>query len=168
MLPDPAANPGDPLLAGADPATSEQRIRRLEDALANLQNTEWLAEHIAERVSDRLQANGAALPQAKVPATPESIPPTEESRSWFLFDLIRETRAMVNMFFDPRYRVSPFTWAVVLFTLPLVLLSGWWFPGAWIPIVGHFVDKAFDLVIALAAYKALAREARRYQASRAA
>ena len=160
MLPDPA-----------DPAATELRLRRLEDSLANLQNAEWLAEHVADRVSERLQErlalNGATLPQAKVSAAPvtEPIPaaPADEQHTWFLPALVREARAMVRMFFDPRYRVNLVTWMAVLFTLPLVLLSGWWFPGAYIPLVGPYLDKLLDLIIAFMAYKALAREARRYQ-----
>ena len=157
MLPDP------------DPAATELRLRRLEDSLANLQNAEWLAEHVAERVSARLEhhlANGA-LPQVKAAEVPAEAPvaePAKDSPSWFLPELVREIRAMVHMFRDVRYHVNPLTWVVVLFTLPAALLTHFWFPFlSWIPVAGTILDKLFALTIAFIGFKALSREARRYQ-----
>ena len=80
-----------------------------------------------------------------------------------LFDTFRELRLIWRMFRDHRYRVGWFTWFMVLTFLPLILLSGWWFPPAWLPIVGSYLDKMMNVILAFFVYKALSREARRYQ-----
>jgi hypothetical protein len=48
--------------------------------------------------------------------------------------------------------------------LPVILLSKWWCPLSWLFLVGDYLDKIVDVILAWVVYKALSREARRYQA----
>jgi len=167
----------------------EQRVQRLEDAVATLQDTSLVEEHVLERVQVLLQARPeapaplarsaaaqkmydaarftAAPPNAApAPATPSADPPAASARlqhpPWLLFDLFAELRAMVLMFFDRHYHTAWTTRLAVFVVVPLVLLSHWWFPFAWVPIIGPVVDKLVDLALAFFLYKTLGREAHRY------
>ncbi len=168
----------------------EQRVQRLEDAVAALQDTHLVEERLIERAQLLLheRAATAAPPPARppiaqqvydaarftplrpasppVPETtlPELPPPTPSvlHRPWLLLDLAAELRAMAAMFFDRSYRTAWTTRAAVLVLVPAILLSHWWFPFAWVPVVGPLVDKVVDLGLAFFLYKALSREAQRY------
>jgi hypothetical protein len=109
------------------------------------------------------------LPRPEPPAAdPLSLVlPSRVDRPWLLFDLFAELRAMVRMFFDIHYHVAWTTRLIVLVLLPAILLSHWWFPFAWVPVVGTLGDKLVDLVLAFAIYKVLSREAHRYMETRA-
>jgi hypothetical protein len=184
--------------AGADapghPAESlEQRVQRLEDAVAALQDTRPLEDRVIERVSEQLgitvprrepdprtehmitaERRTAAPPadgvstQETPPLPPQGTSPLIARHPWLLFDLLGELRAMVRMFFDVRYHVAWSTRVTVLILLPLIFLSGWWCPLAYVPLLGPVVEKVVDLVLAFFVYKALSREARRYREIRAA
>ncbi len=182
-----AKNPTSPPLAGNDqavasavspvPESFEDRMRRLENAVAELHNTGPLEERIVERVVARilrkpvearrepteivLEAARTLLP---VPLPPPAVlvqrdpkgPPRPHSAMGFL----AEIRAIIAMYFDPRYRLS---WVGRLAPLVAVILMFfcWWFLSA-IPIVGLLLDKVLDVGLILVAYKVLAHEARRY------
>jgi hypothetical protein len=171
----------------------EQRVQRLEDAVAALQDTHLVEERLIERAQVLLQeragtAVNAARPLAAqqvydaarfIPPRPAAAaapaaerlelspitPPPLVHRSWLLFDLAAELRAIASMFFDRNYRTAWTTRAAVLVLVPAILLSHWWFPFAWVPIVGPLVDKVVDLGLAFFLYKALSREAHRYLGS---
>jgi hypothetical protein len=178
MLPDPVVHPGNLSLeeTGLPAASLEQRVQRLEQSVAGLQDTQRLEERIIERVQERLQhgpadhvAAGGPLPQVKDSHPPRegifvsSTPAPEPTRpAWLLVDFLSEARAMVRMFFDWRYRVALSTWIVVVLMVPMILFSDWWFPLAYLPWVGKYFDKVLDIALAFLAYKALSREARRY------
>lgn len=178
---------------GAEPL--EQRVQRLEDAVAALQDTRPLEERVVERVSQRLgitppkpepepeprteymvtAARRTSPPppdglstQDVAAVSPRPAPPVLLRHPWLLFDLLGELRAMVRMFFDVRYHVAWSTRVTVLVLLPLIFTSGWWCPFAYIPFLGSLVEKVVDLVLAFFAYKALSREARRYRDLKAA
>jgi hypothetical protein len=183
---------------GADapgpPAESlEQRVQRLEDAVAALQDTRPLEERVVERVSERLgitppkgepdprtehmitaerrtappPADGLST-QETPPLPPQGPPPLITRHAWLLFDLLGELRAMVRMFFDVRYHVAWSTRVTVLTLLLLIFTSGWWCPLAYVWFLGPLVEKLVDLVLAFFVYKALSREAHRYREIRAA
>ena len=67
------------------------------------------------------------------------------------------------MMLDSRYHMAWTTHLIVWLFLPAILLSGWWFPLAWLPVVGHYLDKVLDLLLGFCIYKALSRELRRYR-----
>jgi hypothetical protein len=187
----------DPLLTGETPTVEavgppealEQRVRRLEELVATLQDTQQIEERVVERVQARLKtvAEPAAVPVAIAPPVAEQMydaarytmppqaaplpePPVAPARllphAWLVFDLYTEARAMFRMFFDIHYHVAWTTRLVVLVLVPLILLSHWWFPFAWVPVFGSLADKMVDLILAFFVYKALSREAYRYMETR--
>jgi hypothetical protein len=171
----------------AQPMTPiEMRIRRLEDALAQLQQI-----RAAElRVTTGQSANPAAPVAAPAAAPPHQAPtdklwdlgvralatPAEVARAfaqppgdprsrrgWLFFESVTELRAIFRMFTDPRYRLS---WAGRIAPLALtvlILLSGWWLPLYYVPIFGNVLDNAVNLLLAYVLFKLLAHEARRYR-----
>jgi len=168
----------------------EQRVRRLEDAVATLQDTCPLEERIVERVSRRLnrgpthalQESGGVLNAGRqlLPAALHLIrtkaddaerraPSGQPGRAWLFFDAYAELRTMVRMFFDPRYlstwptRIVPL--ALLALILMLILTSWIWLPGTSIlpTSIMTIVDKIVDVALAFLAFEILQREARRYR-----
>jgi hypothetical protein len=86
--------------------------------------------------------------------------------SFLVIDLFVEAVAIFRMFFDFTYKVGWTTRILVLILLPAILTSYWWFPGTQIQYIGTYLDKLVDLALAFILYKALSREALRYQQSR--
>jgi hypothetical protein len=163
----------------------ELRIRRLEDALAQLQ-----AMRAAE---GRITTSQAAHP---VPvATPAPAPahqaptdklwdlgkrvlntPVEVARNlgappgaissrpgWLTLESIAEVRAIFGMFTDPRYRLSWPARITPLALTALIVLSWWWVPFTSVPFLGLVLNKSIDLVLAFVLFKLLGHEARRYR-----
>jgi hypothetical protein len=165
----------------------EQRVRRLEDAIAQLQDLQGIQTRVPERVPRPAQQGqpatpslasadlllnvgkhlfeAAAAPVAQ-PAPPPPARPPLSGRArgvWLFWDIVAEARAILRMFVDPRYRMS---WAGRLVPVGLAaafVLSSWWVPGTSIPLVGFWVNKAADLVLAFVLFKVLGYEARRYR-----
>ena len=178
------APPGNGLAEGL-----EQRLRRLEEAVAQLQDTRELEERLWERMSGRAAENQpaslresatqvmveagrrllpAAVEMMSQPAvsppvaTPMSQPPVLPRYNWLVWDMYKEVQDTIRMFLDSRYQVS-WTARLVPFTaLILMLLSGF-LPTNNIPIIGMLLEKVLDLVLAFMAYKALSREVHRYR-----
>jgi hypothetical protein len=175
--------PGSGTLPGR-PDPLEERVCRLEDAVAVLQDTSRLEERILERVAGRLdggilssnaEATGIVVNAGRrlLPAARQTPAAGGEAfsdlpavlglmqrPSWLLLDFYREVRAMVRMFFDGRFRVSwmarvvPIV-AVTLFFVSLLLIHG-------ITIIGPVLDRLVDVVLVCIVYKVLSREAQRY------
>jgi hypothetical protein len=169
----------------------EQRMHRLEDAVAALQDTRQLEERLVERVVDRLIRNPPApreepaslvieaprapllpslgLLRSLAGTLPEALPaaaPAAQS-SWLLTDTVTEARAIFRMFFDVRFRVARSVELLSLGLIIMILTSWYWLPGtSLLPgIVSSLLVKAVDLVLAFVLYKILSREARRYRAA---
>jgi hypothetical protein len=165
----------------------EQRVCRLEDAVAALQNTKELEERLVERVTRRTRRDnakalkesaGAIMEAGKqiLPSTLSILHSQAEHaeqhlagapgarRPWILFEAYAEARAMVRMFLDPHFRLS---WPARLLPALLLfaILTSWlWLPGtSLLPSVMTVVDKLVDLILAFLAYKVLSREAQRYR-----
>ncbi len=166
----------------------EQRVRRLEDAVAGLQDTHPLEERILERVSRRLnhgsaraledssgvlnagrQLLPAALDLIRTKAVDAErrgvVPPRPGIRPWLFFDAYAELRTMVRMFLDPRYRPTWPARIAPVALLALILTSWIWLPGTSLfpTSIMTLVDKTVDLVLAFLAFKILHREVRRYR-----
>jgi hypothetical protein len=179
----PGTSPG--RLSEADRAGLELRLRRLEDALAQLQDLQAMEARVAERVAGRLiheppgtpaEAHAAVLLEfgkrllrAPVEAArhvvtrPGSPIAGAGHRLRFVREAAAELRAIFRMFVDPRYRLS---WAGRLVPAALVFLfatSWWWVPGTSIPLFGTLLNKTVDLSLAYALFKVLGREAQRYR-----
>jgi hypothetical protein len=168
----------------------EQRVRRLEDAVASLQDTNQVEERVVERVTARLQnrpvpsehvserplaPQPAAAPEAPrpEPTAPllnlSALPSPDTIRhAWLFIDVLAELRAMVRMVFDVRYHVAWTARLTVLVLVPFILTSHWWLPVAGVPVIGPILDKLLGLVLAFFVYKALSREAQRYRQMQAA
>jgi hypothetical protein len=155
----------------------EQRIRRIEDALAHLQlqrSTETRIAAPAAASPPPPAATAAILDMGKrllgaaadavTPATPPAASSTLRGRSiWFLWDTWAEARAIARMFVDPRYYLSWSARVLPMILLGAILTSYYWVPGTTIPLLGGWINKAVDLVLAFVLFKWLGHEARRYR-----
>jgi hypothetical protein len=162
----------------------EERVRRLEDAVATVQDTRHLEERVAEKVAERLgsaansgQESAGFLVDAgrrMLPATVEMLgsqlmavelkPRASAGNShpsWLLFDAWAEAQTILRMFLDRRYRLSWAARFVLPAALGCMLISWLFFSSIW--IIGPIVDKVMDLALAFVAYKVLSREAQRYR-----
>jgi hypothetical protein len=161
----------------------EMRIRRLEDALAQLQAMRGVESRITTSQAPRPVPMATAAPSHQAPT--EKVwelgkrvlaAPVAAARSlggppgligsrpgWLVLESIAEARAIFRMYTDPRYRLS---WtariAPPLLTF-VILISWWWVPFSSVWIVGTLLDKSIDLVLAFFLFKLLAHEARRYR-----
>jgi hypothetical protein len=182
MADDAVAAHSDSPGAGWTGDTLEQRVQRLEDAVATLQDSTRLEERVTERVAERLAGCGPtsiqpcndrfmesprptvpAMPRPTTGATPPPAPdPVILRQPWLLVDVLAELAAIFRMFFDVRYHVGWSARLTVLVLVPLLLLSHWWLALVGIPFVGPIFDKVVDLFLAFVIFKALSREARRY------
>jgi hypothetical protein len=192
---EPEAAGAGPHADGSDHSgeTLEQRVHRLEDAVAALQDTHIMEERITEQVIGRvgrpagpaatgiIDANqhpaAAQAPDGTAPAEAPAAAPAPEPppRSWAFVETFRDIRTAFRMFFDHRYRAS---WSayLALMILAYVLVSQWlWTLWGVVPLIGllagpmhltfigTILDKAVGLVLALFAFKLLHRELRRYR-----
>jgi hypothetical protein len=155
---DPANNHGDPPNHLAE--SLEQRIHRLEDAVAALQDTQIMEERIMERVIGKVRTKkdvdgtgiveaerrtaaprtpvpqAVATPVPPAPSPPPPAPSVAGKRSWVIIEVFRDIRTGLGMFFDPRYRAS---WSayISLMILAYVLVSHWlWSLWAGVPLLG--------------------------------
>lgn len=170
----------------------KQRISRLEDAVAALQDTRPLEDRLVERVVERVAAPGVvsaeakattrrrgrsfgvvrreddvALPAAVPVQAPSPAPPPQPlpgRSAWFVLDLWGELRTIGRMYVDRGYRMR---WLARL--TPVVVLVGmwlsWYFLDGHLFFIGALMDKLIDLFLIVVTYKVLSREADRYRAS---
>jgi hypothetical protein len=163
----------------------EERIRKLELALAELQNTSDLESRVAARVSNQiaqeLAPGGGASSKASLvelgkrllgvmsPPAPRTLGPRPDGKrpGWLVLELWAEARAIFRMYVDPRYRM---TW--VGRVVPVVLVIAFIFASycvALIPLIGPFLVKipflveAVQLLMAFVLFKVLSHEARRFR-----
>jgi hypothetical protein len=163
-----------------------QRVHRLEDAVAAIQDTRQLEQRVADRVAERVRANvpsgnplfsrlvidaprhlPAAIPVNPAPHAQIAQRPSPWKQQWLLVDLVAEARAIMYMFFDPRYRLS---WGIrtMTFGLLLAIFTSWiWIPGITLMLfpINFIVVKVVDIVLAYFLVKILVREGRRYRAT---
>jgi hypothetical protein len=187
--PDDVGANGLPPSAPADPAVAslEQRVRRLEETVAQLQDTRALEERISERLASRgrldavkdsagmlFSAGKQLLPvaadvirtetAAAATPRPSGAPPRP---GWLLFDTLAEMRLTYYMFVDPRYRLSwlgrlvPILYAVAV-VLVWVLLYGI-LTAPLSVLFGVLVMAPIQLVLTYPLLKVLSHEAQRYR-----
>ncbi len=162
----------------------EQRVRRLEDAIAALQDTQLMEDRVVERVVHRVEpiihpalapSSGLIVDAARmllpktVEALPEDEPPadgtapeTPSRPPWLLLEVVRELRAMLRMLTDYRYRMTWTGRVVPLMALAIAFFS-WVLIGGRFLYLGDLIDKAVDAVLIVVVYKVLRREVLRYQ-----
>jgi hypothetical protein len=163
----------------------EERVRKLETALAERSTPAIIEETVAERVLAKLSAT-VGSPQASVgqdrvlvlASRHDDLPPPPKGtvlqppdsfddplrRTWFFAQLGAEIRVLAHMYFDTRYRISRTT----QFALPgiaLLLVFNYFFFALWlgIPFVSPIAERLIDLVLCVIGYKLLTRELGRYR-----
>jgi hypothetical protein len=167
----------DQLLPPSDPGLLEQRLRRLEDSLAQLQDLRQLEDRVTERLARRLTppANGSIMEPAPRPLPAPAVlshPTNVYTDSTFatlghglILDMVAEARAMVRMFVDPRYNLGWFARLMPLGLFIAIVTSLIWIPGIHLmpEWIAQVVSKIVDLFLAYFLFKILIREARRYR-----
>jgi hypothetical protein len=180
----------EPDRAPAEPV--EQRLRRLEDAVAALQDTAVIEDRVAARVvrqidrkaMERSPVDGLrdtaglivdagrmllpksveALPPHEPPPAADGAadPPPSPKPSWLAWEVVREARTLYAMFRDPRYR---FSWAarVVPLAAFVIAVLSWILIGGRFFYLGDWFDKAVDLILAAIVLKVYGRELVRYR-----
>jgi hypothetical protein len=160
-----------------DPGLLEQRLRRLEDSLAQLQDLRQLEDRVTERLTRRLtpppggnimDAPPRPLPNPAVLSHPTNVyadPAYATLGHGLLLDMLAEARAMVRMFVDPRYNLGWFARLVPLVLIVAIVTSLIWIPGIHLmpDWIAQVVSKIVDLILAYFLFKILIREARRYR-----
>jgi hypothetical protein len=168
-----------------------ERIDRLEQALAPLQQLDGLEERLFQRVTTyvertrpeppppstqiaepsilaRASALGAAGKQVfeavVLPALSPgpSSAPRPPGRPWAIREIFAELQAMFYMYVDPRYRLS---WPGRVMTpvfLALFLTTDWWAPYAFCGI-GKLLIKPIEILLCFGLIKFLSYESRRYR-----
>jgi hypothetical protein len=167
MEPDSATNSGNFSLGEGELllASLEQRVQRLEDAVSELQEAAGKPQVKVGPMPRESEGIMAGNPPGNPHVPGESA--TTPRPPWLIVDILNESKAMVQMFFDIRYRVGWFTRLFVIILLAMIFTSGLWFPLSYIPWLGTPLDKILDVLLAFLTYKVLSREARRYRATRA-
>jgi hypothetical protein len=153
----------------------EPRVRRLEDAVAALQDTRQLEERVAERVANRMDHQAAprqsadVLFQAGRQLLPAALALTHDAggnsaprTGWLPWELYAEIRTIVTMFLDRRFSVS-WTARVVPIVLLVFLVLSWLFLDGHFLLLGTLLDKVVDVLLIICTYKILSREAQRYR-----
>jgi hypothetical protein len=156
--------------------TTTERLERLERVVLSLQDTKTLEERIANRVSNSLAAKVSTLPTMKPSALisafiPQAIAESESpgnGSTFYInrFNWLREFRLILGMFLDSRYQLSRFA----QYCIPLLLLSmmllyvmfNWIIAIPLLPIIGVILERLGLVILAIALYKVLSREAERY------
>ena len=164
----------------------ENRVQRLEDAVAQLQDTRPIEEHVVERVADRMDRNRihpirdttgiiieagrrllpATLASVQETAPPPAAPVTKSPLGWtgMLWELLIEIRAIFFMFVDPRYRLGWPTRILTVVLLAAIATSLFWPPMSMLPsVLATILDKIVDLALSYILWKVLIHEARRYR-----
>jgi hypothetical protein len=166
-----------PVATSMDPL--ETRVQRLEDAVAGLQDTRQLEERVVQRLSgqiasERVRAASSASTmvleagQRLLPASlgvmaagSHAAAGTVRRALGALLDACGDLRSIVNMFFDHRYRLGWSVRLLPLTALVVILLSWFFLSGIW--VIGPWLDKAVDLLLAFFVYRVLSCEAARYR-----
>ncbi len=164
----------------------ESRIRRLEAALAAMQDTRLMEDRLVEKVVSRIdQPQPPSTPQPSAAAAPDDssammhavgsqldamtspAAPNDGSmfsaKSWLLTDIIQEFRTFGALYFDFRYKTTLAAKLVPPIAFVLFVLS-WTIMHGSVPFIGSLFDYIFDFVLAIVVYKTLQREAERYRA----
>jgi hypothetical protein len=144
--------------------TVDDRLRRLEQAVAQL-----AGRGPAPRVTPNglATAYGGLVPAAVtgtlVPMMPPE-PPAGEAGFWGRFAIWRELQFIFRMYFDPRYRLSRACQLVAPALLVLMVLNYLAFSFWNVPVLAPVFERLILIVLAVALYKVLSREAARYDA----
>lgn len=161
--------------------TLERRVRRLEDAVAAIQDTHLMEDRVVERVAHRVehlsysQSSGLIVGAARMllPKTIDAIPENgtaaangtastaEPQPAWSMLIIFQEFRWILRMLTDYRYRMSWTGRAVLVVAIIACILSWFLLSGLW--FIGGIIDRIVLILAAVITYKAMTREVARYQ-----
>ncbi len=161
----------------------EMRVRRLEETVAQLQDTQALEERVVERVASRARPVAEPAPAAPRPEPPrpaETAPPvvatpvvTAPPSSpltllGLLLDTFGEMRSMIAMYVDRRYRMRWTGYLLPPLLLIAIVTSILWFPGlSWVfnfnALVACLLNVPVVLFLGYFWYRLLTWEAKRYR-----
>jgi hypothetical protein len=183
--PDPTPDPAplhEPIPTVADNhhkpsvADLEQRVRRLEEAMALLQQgrpTSGSGAHnaVTASVPTAVPTPGhvtADRPEPPPAGPPPTATPTSTARrgaGWLFWEMFIEVRVFLRMFTDPRYSMSWFCRLLTPLLLAVLLFPGWIVPLGSLDIlgVGWIAQKIGTLIAIYVLVKVLSHEARRYR-----
>lgn len=181
-----------PLPSDPPPAMAhlQDRIDRLELALAPIQRLDGLEERLLQRVTTYIDQTKppAVVPTAQIaepsilarasalgsvgkrllstmvmPAISSASPsPRPPARPWAIREILAELLAMFYMFVDPRYRLSWPGRVMPPVLLGLFLTTGWWAPY-FLCGLGEIFRKPMEMILCFGLIKILSYEARRYR-----
>lgn len=175
----------------------QERVRKLEQTVAVMSNRELLDQLINQKVNQRLHEQQARLeskaPQGFAPLVSllpalglaglkaeESAAETEaesdtdtasqqptKPKSWWRGTFLRDFRLMVQMYVDPRYRLS----RVGQFCIPGIFLgmifnyfAFQYFCFVGIPVLTPVLERVLIITLSFLLFKLLLRETKRYEA----
>jgi hypothetical protein len=165
-------------------AELEERIHKLETALAERNSAALTEDAVAERVIAKL-SSVAGLPQSSdgtdrvlvLASKPDDHPPPPKGavlhppemvndpthRTWFLTELLAEFRLALHMYFDPRYRISRTTQFAIPGIAILFVLNYLFYAWINIPFLSPVAERAIDILLCVVGYKLIIRELGRYR-----
>ena len=130
-----------------------------------------MTEHSTTAPEPHEHENGVLPLPRLLPPPPDGTiftppePHDSAPRGWFFAQLWAEARLAARMYFDPRYRVSrtaqvAFPLFAALLALNYFLFSVWFS----VAVVSPVAERLLDVILAVLAYRVLARELDRYRA----
>jgi hypothetical protein len=155
----------------------ERRVRRLEEAIAAIQDTQLMEDRVVERVIERVEQSPypprestgviASATRMLMPKTVDAAPADSATRvdaartAWLVSGVFNDLRWMLRMLTDYRYRMS-WTGRIVLITAIVVGIVSWLVISG-LPFVGGILDRTILILAAVITYKTMTREVQRYQ-----
>lgn len=156
--PQPAPQPVGVVTSPESAAEMADRLRRLEDQLSALR-----AQNTALAAPPPPEPSGLA---AMVPTFTSALLPAVHRFAggaggvWDRLGFFGEFRLMARMYVDPRYRVSRVSQFGVPVVLILMVLNNILWPDLW--VITNVLRQLALIVLSVALYKLLSREAARY------
>ena len=134
----------------------DARVRRLEDQLATLRTQQAAATHTTDvaPINPLASVAGMVLPMLARFGGTGPVEPTAK------LGFFTEFRLMARMYVDPHYRVSRIAQFGVPIILILMVLNNLFWPG--IPLLTPILMQLTLVILSIALYKLLSREATRY------
>jgi hypothetical protein len=153
----------------------EQRVCRLEEAVAAIQDTQIMEDRVVERVVHRVEHFGppsgpgifAGAARMLLPRTTESAENgtangvARNGRPTGAAGIFLDLRSILRMLGDYRYRMSWTGRIVLVSAIVICILS--WLLLAGLPLVGGIVDRIVLILAAVITFKAMEREVGFYQ-----
>src|SRR5262249_1837591 len=111
-----------------------------------------------------LRPVSSAIKENEPLAPPPPRPPLPtRSEPWLIFEIYAEVRAMLRMYFDPRYRMSWSSRLMIPLLIIAIVLARMFIASVW--LIGWLLDIVLFPILLYVLIKVLIREATRYRAT---